>query len=97
MNLFNSETAQSLKDPLAAGNKKHIEERDRTRLETEDLYQTLDVRREQFGLSWRQVAIQSEVSSSVLIRMAQGITPDTESLERLKKWVFSRSGLWVRL
>ncbi len=94
---MSSKSVQSLKNLLAAAHKKHVTGKDSASLELEDLYQTLDIRREQFGLSWSQVAAQCEVAPSVLIRMAQGVKSDAESLEKIKKWVNSRDGLWVKL
>jgi transcriptional regulator with XRE-family HTH domain len=50
-------------------------------------YKELDAHRQQQHLSWRQVATQAEVSSTTLIRMAQGVLPDPENLAKLKKWL----------
>ena len=38
------------------------------------------------GLTWKQVADQSGVSASTLIRMAQGRRPDVDGLAALSSW-----------
>lgn len=58
-------------------------------LKTIDLaafYESLDTLRQSRRLRWREVAAQSGVSSSTLIRMAQGTRPDEEDLAALVRW-----------
>jgi|GEM_PF-4089952 len=49
-------------------------------------YEFLDTLRQSRRLRWREVAAQSGVNSSILIRMAQGTKPDEESLIALVRW-----------
>jgi hypothetical protein len=56
------------------------------KLELDLFYQELDIRREQWGLTWAQVQAQSKVSSITRIRMAQGTEPSTEDITKLRVW-----------
>lgn len=51
------------------------------------LYAALDARRRQEGLSWRQLAMQVDVSPSTLSRMANGRRPDVDAFAALVRWV----------
>jgi transcriptional regulator with XRE-family HTH domain len=52
----------------------------------EEFYETLDTLRQSRKLTWAQVAAQSGVNSTTLIRMAQGMRPNEESVADLVKW-----------
>jgi transcriptional regulator with XRE-family HTH domain len=54
--------------------------------DAEGFFAALDDQRASRGLTWKQVADESEVSASTLTRMAQGRRPDVDSLAALLKW-----------
>ena len=54
--------------------------------DAEGFFAALDDQRLSRGLTWKQVAEESEVSASTLTRMAQGRRPDVDSLAALLKW-----------
>ncbi|MCY3008115.1 MAG: helix-turn-helix transcriptional regulator [Planctomycetota bacterium] len=54
--------------------------------DAEGFFAVLDGHRISRGLTWRQVAKESEVSASTLTRMAQGKRPDVDSLASLLAW-----------
>ena len=54
--------------------------------DAEGFFAVLDGHRISRGLTWRQVAVESEVSASTLTRMAQGKRPDVDSLASLLGW-----------
>lgn len=54
--------------------------------DAEGFFAALDDQRVSRGLTWKQVASESEVSASTLTRMAQGRRPDVDSLAALLKW-----------
>lgn len=51
------------------------------------LYSALDTRRTAKGLSWRQVADETDVSASLFTRMAKGKGCDSESYVTLTSWL----------
>lgn len=55
-------------------------------LNLESLYSALDVKREERGLTWKQVSNESGVNPSTLTRMAQGKRPDADGLTALVIW-----------
>lgn len=57
-------------------------------------YQELDIRREQWGLTWAQLQAQTGVSSTTRIRMAQGTEPNAEDMAKLRVWL--RNWPWRR-
>lgn len=56
------------------------------RFDAEGFYLALDSIRESRDLTWKQVAIATDVSASTLTRMAQGRRPDVDSLAALATW-----------
>jgi len=52
----------------------------------EAFYDALDSIRDSKGMTWKQVAGESQVSASTLTRMSQGKRPDVDSLAALVKW-----------
>src|SRR4029077_16945537 len=54
--------------------------------DAEGFYKALDDQRESKGMTWKQVAEESDVSASTLTRMAQGRRPDIDSMAALLKW-----------
>ena len=58
-----------------------------SRLDVAALYVALDSKRQQLGLSWRQVASQAGVGASTLSRMAQKNNPDVDSFIALVQWL----------
>ena len=54
--------------------------------DAEGFFDALDEVRDSKGLTWKEVADESEVSASTLTRMAQGKRPDVDSLAALLKW-----------
>ncbi|MGL5881285.1 MAG: hypothetical protein ACRC2V_26420 [Xenococcaceae cyanobacterium] len=63
-----------------------------TRLELDLLYQELDIRRQQWGLTWAQVSAQSGVGSTTRIRLAQGTEPIAEDITKLRIWLREWAG-----
>ncbi len=57
------------------------------RLDVAALYVTLDSKRQQRQLSWRQLAHDAGVGPSTLSRMAQGNRPDVDSFVALIQWL----------
>jgi transcriptional regulator with XRE-family HTH domain len=56
-------------------------------LQLEDLVAALDSERQARHLSWRQLAIEAEVSPSTLTRMQQGKSPDVNTFSALTSWL----------
>lgn len=56
-------------------------------LDLDSLVGTLDSERKVRGLSWRQLAMQAQVSPSTLTRMQQGKSPDVNTFTALTKWL----------
>ena len=67
---------------------------DMNKLDLDIFYQELDIRREQWGLTWAQVQAQSKVSSTTRIRMAQGTEPSAEDMTKMRIWL--REWPWRR-
>ncbi len=57
------------------------------RVDVAQLYAALDAERRDRGLSWRQVAAEADVSSSLFSRMGKGHRPDLESFASLVQWL----------
>jgi transcriptional regulator with XRE-family HTH domain len=51
------------------------------------LYSALDSKRRGENLSWRELARQLEISSSVFTRLAQGRRPDLETFLTMVEWL----------
>jgi len=51
------------------------------------LYAALDQTREQRGLTWRQVAIQLQISPSTFSRMSEGGKPSADIFVSLTSWL----------
>ena len=62
------------------------------KLEADLLYQELDIRRQQWGLTWAQVSAQSGVGSTTRIRLAQGTEPIAEDMTKLRIWLREWAG-----
>ena len=62
------------------------------KLDLDLFYSELDIRREQWGLTWAQVSAQSGVSSATRIRLAQGIEPIAEDMTKLRIWLREWAG-----
>jgi transcriptional regulator with XRE-family HTH domain len=58
-------------------------------LDTEALYQALDLTRRDRGLSWRQVAAEAGIGASTLSRMRRGKRPDVDAFASLVTWLGS--------
>jgi transcriptional regulator with XRE-family HTH domain len=56
-------------------------------LQLDVLVAALDAERQARGLSWRQVALEAEVSPSTLTRMQQGKSPDRNTFSALTTWL----------
>lgn len=56
-------------------------------LDLELFYSELDIRRQQWGLTWQQVQAQSGVSSTTLIGMERGTEPCAEDIAKLRTWL----------
>jgi len=56
-------------------------------LQLDDLVAALDSERQGRGISWRQLAIEAEVSPSTLTRMQQGKSPDVNTFSALTTWL----------
>ncbi|MGQ0572904.1 MAG: helix-turn-helix domain-containing protein [Pseudonocardia sp.] len=57
------------------------------RVDVERLRAALDAERKERGLSWRQVATEADVSSSLFTRIGKGHSPDLESFAALVQWL----------
>lgn len=57
------------------------------RLDAGKLYAALDAEREANGLSWRQLAAESGVSTSLVSRMGNGHRPDLDGFIALVQWL----------
>lgn len=57
------------------------------RVDVAQLHAALDAERRDRGLSWRQVAAEADVSSSLFSRMSKGHRPDLESFAALVQWL----------
>ncbi|TXJ78596.1 XRE family transcriptional regulator [Streptomyces lavendulae] len=52
-----------------------------------ELYQRLDTQRQKQGLTWRQLAAITDLSSSTFSRIADGNRPDADALVTLLVWL----------
>jgi transcriptional regulator with XRE-family HTH domain len=59
-------------------------------------FAALDAQRQGRGLTWKQVADESQISASTLTRMGQGRRPDVDSLAALSQWAGLDAGDFVR-
>lgn len=57
------------------------------RVDIPRLYAALDAERTARGLSWRQLAVQAEVSPGLFVRMAKGHYPDLDGFSALVGWL----------
>lgn len=62
-------------------------------LDVEELYRRLDSRRQQRGLTWRQLADTVDVSPSMFSRLHDGGRPDADALVSLLVWLDLDDGL----
>ncbi|MFE4857317.1 helix-turn-helix domain-containing protein [Streptomyces sp. NPDC056670] len=56
-------------------------------LDVPELQRRLDAKRQRDGLSWRQVAEITDLSSSMFSRLAAGHRPDADALVSLLVWL----------
>jgi len=56
-------------------------------IDLEALVAAIDAQRQAKGFSWRQVAIEADVSPSTLTRMQQGKLPDVNTFGALVQWL----------
>ena len=54
--------------------------------DVEAFHAALDSQRLAMGMTWKDIAAETEVSASTLTRMAQGKRPDVDGLAALLKW-----------
>ncbi|MCA1671109.1 MAG: transcriptional regulator [Actinobacteria bacterium] len=66
------------------------------RVDVGRLHAALDAERRDRGLSWRQVAAEADVSSSLFTRMGKGHSPDLESFAALVQWLGVRAEQFMR-
>ena len=59
----------------------------RNKLDLETLVVALDAARKEKELSWRQVALEAEISASTLTRMQRGRRPDVDTFAALVSWL----------
>jgi transcriptional regulator with XRE-family HTH domain len=64
--------------------------------DTEAFYKALDAHRSSRGITWKQVAAESNVAASTLTRMAQGRRPDVDGLAALCAWSGLKADDFVR-
>ena len=57
------------------------------RVDVERLHKSVDERRLARGLSWRQVAAETDLSTSTLSRLARGYRPDVDGFASLVSWL----------
>lgn len=57
------------------------------RLDVPEFRRRLDLRRQERGLTWRQLAEQVDVSPSTFSRLADGKRPDADALITLLVWL----------
>lgn len=57
------------------------------RLSLELFYTKINLKRQERGLSWYQVAEQADIRHGARVRMAQGTPPNLDELVRLSKWL----------
>ena len=57
------------------------------RLDPEALYEDLDDRRQERGLSWRAIARETDLSPMVFSRLKQGTAPDAHAVLTLLVWL----------
>jgi transcriptional regulator with XRE-family HTH domain len=57
------------------------------RVDVTRLHAALDAERRDRGLSWRQLATEADISSSLFTRMSKGHSPDLESFAALVEWL----------
>lgn len=62
------------------------------KLELDLLYQELDIRRQQWGLTWAQVSAQSGIGSTTWIQLAQGTGLGAEDMAKLRTWLREWAG-----
>lgn len=56
-------------------------------LNVQALYAALDAKRNERGITWKEVAGEAGVNASTLARMAQGKRPDVDGLASLLEWL----------
>lgn len=56
-------------------------------LNCEKLRRLLNMHREAYGMSWREVAAEADVPASTLTRLKQGKKPDVDAFARLVFWL----------
>ena len=56
-------------------------------LDMPELHRRLDTRRQERGLTWKQVASATGLSASTFSRMATGSRPDADALVTLLVWL----------
>jgi transcriptional regulator with XRE-family HTH domain len=56
-------------------------------LNVKALYEALDLVREHTGMSWRDLAADTGISSSAFSRLSQGHRPDADALVTLLAWL----------
>lgn len=59
----------------------------RAEVDPQALQAAVDKKREQTGLSWRELARALEISPSTFTRMAQGGRPDVDTFATLLRWL----------
>ena len=57
------------------------------KLSLELFYTKLDLKRQERGLSWYEVARQAGISHGTRVRMAQEMSPSLSDLVKLAKWL----------
>jgi transcriptional regulator with XRE-family HTH domain len=62
-------------------------------LDVEELFRRLDERRQQQGVSWRDLAVRLDLSSSTFSRIRDGHRPDADALVTLLVWLDLDDGL----
>ena len=67
-----------------------------TTIDIAAFYAALDTKRQQEGLSWRELAHRLEISPSTLTRMAQGRRPDVDTFATLLRWLGMEADAFMR-
>jgi transcriptional regulator with XRE-family HTH domain len=67
-----------------------------TTIDIEAFHAALDAKRQQEGLSWRELAQCLKISPSTLTRMAQGRRPDVDAFASLLRWLGMGADTFMR-
>jgi len=67
-----------------------------TTIDVEAFYAALDAKRQDEGLSWRELARSLKFSPSTLTRMAQGQRPDVDTFATLVRWLGMSADAFMR-